>query len=225
MTGDDMLNYDYYSTMRMCIVIIPKIGGTLSIIGSAFVAQDVLKFPERHAKMTNRVILDLSISDIIFSTICHIFVTWPVPQGLVYGSSINQVICIAQGFLNVFSAFYAALYNMTLPLTYILQVRYEWSEENLRRYQPSFIFIPIFIGLVLATSLSPYSAYNYDGDWACEIAASPLRCNAKDCGVDFIRGANAINLRFCIVATLLLLARQFAQSLPSGIMDFSGLSP
>ena len=87
MTGDDMLNYDFYSTMMMCIVIIPKIGGTLSIICSAFVAQDVLKLPERRAKMTNRVILALCISDIIFSTSCHIFGTWPVPQGLVYGSS------------------------------------------------------------------------------------------------------------------------------------------
>ena len=71
MTGDNMLNYDFYSTMRMYIVIIPKIGGTLSIICSAFVAQDVLKFPERRAKMTNHVILALSISDIIFTTNCH----------------------------------------------------------------------------------------------------------------------------------------------------------
>ena len=81
MTGDNIMNYDYYSNMIMCIVIIPKIGQTLS--------QDVLKFPEGRAKMTNRVILALSISDIILSTSCHIFGTWPVPQGLVYGYSGN----------------------------------------------------------------------------------------------------------------------------------------
>ena len=71
----------------MGIVIIPKIGGTLSIICLAFLAQDVLKFPERRAKMMNRVILALNIPDIIFSTTAHIFGTWLVPQGLVYGSS------------------------------------------------------------------------------------------------------------------------------------------
>ena len=117
MTGDNMLNYEYYSTMRMCIFIIPKIGGTLSIICSAFVDQDVLKLPERHAKMTNRVILDLSISDIIFSTSAHIFGTWPVTQVLVHGSSGNQGTCTAQGLLMIVSGLCAAVYNMTLALT------------------------------------------------------------------------------------------------------------
>ena len=138
-----MLNYDFYSTMMMCIVIIPKIGGTLSILCSAFVAQDVLILPERRAKMTNSVILALSISDIIFSTTAHIFGMWPVPQGLVYGSSGNQGTCTSQGFLISFSGGCAGIYNMTLALTYLLQVRYEWSEEKLRRYQPLFILIPI----------------------------------------------------------------------------------
>ena len=141
--------------------------------------------------MTNRVILALSISDIILSTSCHIFGTWLVPQGLVYVSSGNQGTCKAQGFLILFSASCAGLYNMTLALTYLLQVRYEWSEEKLRSYHPFFVFIPIFFSLVLATSLIPYSAYNDNGGWASGIAASPLGFNAEDSGVDCIHGANA----------------------------------
>ena len=155
-----MLNYDYYSTMRIFIFIAPKIVGTLSIICSAFVAQDVLKFPERYAKMKNRVILALSISDIIISTSCHIFGTWLVSQGLVYVFSRNQGTCTAQGFLNILSVMYVALYNRALALIYLLQVSYEWSEEKLRRYQTFIIFIPIFVGLVIATSIFPCSAYN-----------------------------------------------------------------
>ena len=73
MTGDNMLNYEYYCTMRMCIFIIPKIGGTLSIIFLEFVAQDALQLPERYVKMTNHVILALCIYDIIFSIIFHVF--------------------------------------------------------------------------------------------------------------------------------------------------------
>ena len=71
MTGDDTMNNYFYSNMMMCIVIIPKIFGALSIICSEFVDQDVLKLPERRAKMVNIVILALSISDIFFTTICH----------------------------------------------------------------------------------------------------------------------------------------------------------
>ena len=37
-----------------------------------------------------------------------------------------------------------------------------------------FIFIPIFVGLVLATSRVPYIAYNYDGGWDYLVADYPL---------------------------------------------------
>ena len=96
-------------------------------------------------------------------------------------------------FLNMFSAFCAALYNMALVLSYLLQVRYEWSEEKLKRYHPFFIFNRIYFVLVLVTSIIPCSAYIYHGCWACEIAASPLGCDAKDSGVDCICGANTKN--------------------------------
>ena len=102
-----------------------------------------------------------------------------------------------------------AFYNMTLALTYLLQVRYEWSEEKLRRYQPFFVFIPIFVGLVTATSIIPYSAYNYHGGWVCEISASTLGCSFKDSGADCIHGPNIKNLRFFIVAVLLILINIF----------------
>ena len=102
----------------------------------------------------------------------------------------------------IFSGMCAALYNTTLALTYLLQVRYEWSEEKLRRYQPFFIFIPIFVGLVAATFIIPYSAYNYHGGWARQIGASPLGCDAKDSGIDCIRGANAKSLRILTSRTI-----------------------
>ena len=100
----------------------------------------------------------------------------------------------------MFSAFCAALYNMTLALTYLLQVRYEWSKEKLRRYQPFFIFFFVFVGLVTATSIITYSAYNYNGGWVCEIDASPFGCNVKDSGANYIRGANTKNLHLFIVS-------------------------
>ena len=114
MTGNNILNYDYYSNTRMFIVIIPKIGGTLSILCSEFVAQDILKLPKRRVKMTNRVIFALSISDNIFLTNCHFFRTWLVPQGLVYGYSQNQGTCTSQGLLGMFQVGW--IFSKTLHL-------------------------------------------------------------------------------------------------------------
>ena len=132
----------------------------MSIICLVFVAQDILKLPERRVKMTNGVILNLSISEMIFLTTLHFFGTWPVTQGLVYGSSGNQGTCTAQGLLVMFSGWLDFIYKMTLALTYLLQVRYEWSDEKLRRYQLFFIFIPIFVSLVISTSHITYVVFH-----------------------------------------------------------------
>ena len=98
-----MVNNDYYSTTQMCIVIIPNIFATFSILCSIFVDQDVLKLPERRVKITNGVILGLRFSDLILSTYLHFFGMWSVPRGLVYGSSGNQGGSIAQDLFIIFS--------------------------------------------------------------------------------------------------------------------------
>ena len=123
MTSDKILNYDYYSTTGIYIFIIPKVGATVYIVCSESVAHDILKLPERCAKMTNRIILALRISEIIFSTITHLFGTCIVPQGLVYGSSGNKEKCTVPGFLIVISSVGGDFYNITLALAYLLQVR------------------------------------------------------------------------------------------------------
>ena len=138
MMGNNILNYDYYSTICMFIVIIPNIGGILSIICSEFVAQDVLKLPERHAKMTNHVILALSISDIIFSTSAHIFGTWPVTRWLVYGSSGNKGACTAQGFLIMFYVYFTSLQQDTC--TYISPPSPLWMERREAQKVPAFLY-------------------------------------------------------------------------------------
>ena len=128
MICNNMLNYHYYSNILICIVIIPKIGVTLKIVCSKFVAQDVLKLQERCAKITNRVILALSINDIIFSITFTIFGIWLVPQELVHESTRNQGTCKSQGFLTMFSTACGDFINMTLTPTYILQVQSECIE-------------------------------------------------------------------------------------------------
>ena len=77
------------------------------------------------------------------------------------------------------------------------------------------IFHSYFIGLVIATSLTSYSAYNCGEGWGCEIAASPLGCDAKDSSVGCIRGANAK-----IYSCLLLLYHFFWSILSSSAALF-----
>ena len=199
-----MLNYNYYSTTGMCIVIITKVGASVSIVCLTFVAQNILKLPERRAKITNRAILDLSISDILISTITHFFGTWIFPQGLAHGFYSNQVTCTSQGFLTIFSDVTGAYYNVTLALTYLLQVRNWWSEDKFRRYHILLILIHIFIGIVQSISPMPHNAYNYMGGWDYLFSGSPLVYNAKDSRVECIRRANTKHIEISTTIPLLL---------------------
>ena len=86
----------------MCIVIIPKVGATVSIVCLTFVDKNTLKSPERCAKISNILILALSIYDIPISTVTHFLMTQIVHQNLVYGYSGNQGTCTEEGLLRVF---------------------------------------------------------------------------------------------------------------------------
>ena len=89
MLDNDMLNSDLYSTTQKCIVTIPKILRTMSILSSTFVAHGVLKLSERRANTTNFLLLVLSICYIIFSFVGSILGRWLIPRGLTYESAGN----------------------------------------------------------------------------------------------------------------------------------------
>ena len=78
------------------VVILPKITGGISAICSAYLAK--LMISEKKQTPYHRLLLNMSIADIISSTFVHVIGSWMMPRGTSPLSSGNLVTCDVQGF-------------------------------------------------------------------------------------------------------------------------------
>ena len=91
----------YTSEYAWCVptfvVILPKITGGISVAGSAYLAK--LMISEKKKKPYHRLLLNMSIADILSSTLVHVVGSWMMPQGTSPLSRGNLATCDAQGFI------------------------------------------------------------------------------------------------------------------------------
>lgn len=89
------------------VAIAPKFTAFASILGSGTICYLIMKRSENNIKTMNRLVLGMSICDILAST-AWFFTTWPMPEGTpgVYGAVGTQGTCSAQAFVAQFSLRY-----------------------------------------------------------------------------------------------------------------------
>ena len=96
----------FYSPIFKSMVLLPKCTGALSIIGSSAISYDILFRGDRTKKMETacaRIVLALSLSDIMYTFWAHILGTWLVPVAGdnpndpdVFMAAGNRATCTAQ---------------------------------------------------------------------------------------------------------------------------------
>ena len=163
------------------LALLPKFTGALSLIGSAFIFQDVVFHKKTNHRVYHRIVLGLSCSDMVASVV-NILSTWPIPEGtpgVMFASGTTQT-CTAQGFFNELGNLATPLYNASLCLYYVLVIRNAWVEERIRtKAEPFMHALPITIALTIAILGLPFKLYNNSG-WLCWIASYPAGCSPED---------------------------------------------
>lgn len=108
------------------LAIAPKFKFTaaLSIFGTFYVIQNVLRSKRKRRLVYHRILVCISSIDLVIG-ISMFLSTWPIPKGTVgiYGALGTTATCTAQGFFLQF-AIMAPLYNAALSLYYLLMIRY-----------------------------------------------------------------------------------------------------
>ena len=91
------------------LVILPKISGALSCIGSALVGRHIAKKGLKEASLTSHMLFRISIVDFISSFFAYFLSSWMIPResGIPYAAG-NQATCDVQGFMFVFQLVYCA---------------------------------------------------------------------------------------------------------------------
>mmetsp|Transcript_30092 Transcript_30092/g.44601 ORF Transcript_30092/g.44601 Transcript_30092/m.44601 type:complete len:308 (+) Transcript_30092:3-926(+) len=160
--------------------------------GSGLILTDVLRNPGKRQKIYYRILLGMSVYDLIGS--CVMFIgTWFIPKTFpIYGAIGNQMTCTIQGAISMYSHA-VPLYNSFLAVHYVLRVRYRFSEKRLRRIEwPIHLSIFLFITSGVIASIAT-SSLNPSGAW-CWLDSVPSGCHKseKEC----VRGENAYLLRW-----------------------------
>ncbi|KAG7337964.1 hypothetical protein IV203_032097 [Nitzschia inconspicua] len=161
------------------LALVPKVTGSLSLMGSIFVVQDVARDEKKRTESVyHRIMMGLSIFSGI-SSVTNFLSTWPIPayqSDTVFLATGTTATCTAQGFFAELGNLTSVLYTAALTLRYVLFICYNISEIQLQRYEPLFHGFPILIGLAMAIVGLPFQLYNNSG-WLCWYAVYPLNCD------------------------------------------------
>jgi hypothetical protein len=97
-----------YLALNRSLVILPKISGILSCIGSGLLARHITKKGFKDVSLTSRMLLGISIVDILGSFVAYFLGSWMAPRGTLTYSAGNTATCSFQGFVLVFNLVYFA---------------------------------------------------------------------------------------------------------------------
>lgn len=130
-----------------------KIGGTFSCAGSAYIIQDVLRNPiKRSESIYHRLMLGLSIMDILSSFFLWMISSWAMPKGSYLWAVGTLTTCDICGFLGMIGWIGSPLYNCSLATFYLLQLKLYWVERRMKKIEKWLHIVPWVVSLMLATA-------------------------------------------------------------------------
>ena len=189
-------------SQQIALAIIPKITSALSILGSVYITQHILRSPKRRSLCYHRILLGMSIMDIISSS-RNFMSTWILPKETGAWGAVGTVgTCTAGGFFGQGASISSALYNGSLALFYLLTVKYSWKDDAFGAYgggkfskiEPFLHAVPLGFGWATAIAGLPLLLYNPIG-WTCWIAEVPRGCD-RNPDVPCERGDNSYIYRW-----------------------------
>jgi hypothetical protein len=148
------------------ISIVQRTMGTISMIGSIYVIQEVLKNEQKRNHTFHRLMVGLSLSDVLSSFFVHILSTSPMPKGYHVLAVGSVATCDVQGFINMMCAFVTPLYNCSLTTYYLVQLKYNWINRRIKALEKWLHVVPWSVGLVNAIIPLVFKAYG-PGDFSC----------------------------------------------------------
>ena len=131
------------------MVILPKIIGGLSAVGSGYIIQNVMRDPRKRKGSTfHRLMLGLSTSDFLSSFFVYFLSSWPMPRGYMRYAVGTVGTCDAAGFFLPLTVFTSPLYNCSLATFFLVQLKYNWSDQRIIEVEKWLHIVPWSVGLV-----------------------------------------------------------------------------
>jgi hypothetical protein len=182
----NLYNGKVHTTLQLSqqkfLAITPKVTSIPSLIGVVtFIIQHVIRSKKRRcSRAYHRILLSMSIMDWIW-TVKAFVSTWPIPSDVlfVYASVGITQTCTVFGFLGHGSSLSSGSYNGTLPLYFLLVIRYGWSHDRVKSKAKVWIHsIPLTIGWGTALAGLALDLFHPIA-WTCWLCTFPVGCGSS----------------------------------------------
>ena len=168
-------------------------GGTGGGRGAGGAVRRRSSHSNKQLKVCDKIVLALSVCDVLFSFFGCFLASWPAPKGQAYGASGNVAICSVVGWFQNWGFVCSKYYNASLALCYLFMVRYNQNESQLRkRSQYIFLLTPILLNLPWQILSIAWQGGNFNGAYCTALEVYPLNCDVP--GMECIRGQKIANL-------------------------------
>ncbi len=133
--------------------------GALSVLGSGIIIVDVLRDPRKRNHTLHRLMVGLSVLDILSSFFSHVLSTTPMPAGYHMLAIGSVATCDAQGFITTLTGFGIPLYNCSLATYYLVQLEYNWVDRRIKALEKWLHIVPWVVGIVGAAIGLAFNTY------------------------------------------------------------------
>lgn len=195
-------------------VLAPKISGTLSVVGSSYIIQDVLRDPQKRKKFSSRIMLGLSVMDVLSSFSAFVLTSWPRPAGSMPWAVGTVETCDASAFFTTIGFFGVPLYNCALVTYYLVQLNYGWPDRKIKAIEKWFHIVPWSVGVLVAIAGVATKSFGPFQSICWVTRGYPEGCYVEGSGVRCIRGTGiTASLLFNFAYNLVMLFALFFVSI------------
>jgi len=202
-SSDFVLIMDSTTWVLQISIVIAKVVGLLSAIGSAYIIYDmIINVKDSRDRKKNlhlsfdRLLLCLCVSDCI-SSISYFLGSWSVPANAPVGledvwggpgiwdkiyphASGNTGTCTTQGFFLYIGQSSSVMFTGSIAISFLLQVKYQFREKQMRLAEKVLFGVSTGFPLLAAIIILANRGFNPVLFGNCFIETSPSFCGASD---------------------------------------------
>uniref|UniRef100_A0A7R9ZI35 G-protein coupled receptors family 1 profile domain-containing protein n=1 Tax=Pseudictyota dubia TaxID=2749911 RepID=A0A7R9ZI35_9STRA len=190
------------------LAVLPKVSGSLSMLGSGFIVLEILRDRKKRDQMYHRLLLGMSCLDIVVSFFMAMS-TWLAPsESDILWAVGTQTTCQIQAFMTQF-AYSSLSYNLGLAIYYLLVVGHSKRDRQLHTIEVAAHCCSLLLGLSLAIAGLALGVYRPTTLWCSNATGHSFRSSVveheihRDWFFMFAVGAVLWIIIFCVTFVMI----------------------
>ena len=155
--------------------IIQMTSAPISMLASATLMFMIFRSHKKLSTPLHRLLLGLSISDFIASFALSFVSTLSPTDHIGWNTSGNMTLCRTQAFIHFWSQNASPMYNCSLCIYYLIEIKYTSLQEYLAKIEILLHIIPVLLPLIFSIITLSIDEFHPNAT-TCTVVAIPIEC-------------------------------------------------